>query len=170
MGTSGNPAKKAEQQVSSVADFKKKKSGTITLPSGMIVQLRNPGGLRVFMRNGTIPNALLPMVEKSLNEGTEFDQAEAASKVDEKVIEEMMGMMDTIAVTCFVEPRCWPTPEKEEDRSDDKLYADEVDDEDKMFIFQWVSGGTADVEQFRAEQARHVASVSGQPKVVDSTQ
>lgn len=36
-------------------------------------------------------------------------------------------------------------------REDDVLYTDDVDLEDKMFIFNFVVGGSADVEQFREE-------------------
>lgn len=45
-------------------------------------------------------------------------------------------------------------------RDEETLYADEVDFQDKMFIFQWVLGGTRDLEQFRKEQAASVDAVS----------
>jgi len=166
MGTSGNPAKKAaEPKISSPSDFKKRRSATLELPSGMIARLRNPGGMRVFIGRGTIPNSLMPIVKGSLESNAESGQAVAqqmAADVNEDLIQDMMNMMDEIAVTCFVEPRVYPVPDNEADREDDLLYADEIDDEDKMFIFRWVSGGTSDVERFREEQKRDVAAVAGQ--------
>lgn len=39
------------------------------------------------------------------------------------------------------------------------LYADQVDLEDKMFVFQWAVGGTADYEQFRQEQQASLESL-----------
>lgn len=165
MGTSGNPAKRGESPISTASDFKKKRAGVVELPSGMVVQLKNPGGLRIFMANGSIPNSLMPIIKESLDSGQAPEAKDAAELIQEDIINDMMSMMDNIAVACFVNPRCWPTPASEDERDDEKLYADEVEDEDKMFIFQWVSGGTSDVEKFREEQARNVASVSGLPKV-----
>jgi len=168
MGTSGNPAKAAEAKISSASEFKKKRAGVIELPSGMTVRLRNPGGLRIFMANGSIPNSLMPLVKEALDSGTEMDAKKTSDVVDQDTITEMMEMMDRIAVTCFVEPRCYPVPEDDALRDDNLLYADEVEDEDKMFIFQWVSGGTEDVATFRAKQASNVAALSGQPEVGSS--
>jgi len=48
----------------------------------------------------------------------------------------------------------------EELRSDFKLYIDEIPDEDKQFIFQWISGGTRDLEAFRAQLQNNVAAVA----------
>lgn len=45
-------------------------------------------------------------------------------------------------------------------RDEDTLYADEVSQEDKQFIFQFAVGGTADVERFREELRRGVVGVS----------
>lgn len=39
------------------------------------------------------------------------------------------------------------------------LYADVVDLQDKMFIFQWALGGTQDLKSFREEHARSVESL-----------
>jgi hypothetical protein len=48
------------------------------------------------------------------------------------------------------------------------LYADVVEMEDKMFVFQWCLGGTADLNQFRAEQASSVESVPGSQDLEDT--
>lgn len=160
MGASGNPAKKpAAKKVSSAKDFKKKTQATLELPSGAVVKLRNPGGLRVFMRNGSIPNSLMPVVSESLASGKDMDMKSAADEVDNDTIVEMMEMMDTVAIACFAEPRAYAPPEDEADRDDELLYTDEIADEDKMFVFQWMSGGTTDVEQFRAQQKSNVAAM-----------
>ena len=48
-------------------------------------------------------------------------------------------------------------------KDDDLLYVDEVEDEDKMFIFQWTTGGTADIATFRQQASTSLAAVaSGQ--------
>ena len=48
----------------------------------------------------------------------------------------------------------------EDERDPDQLYADEVDMEDKNFVFQFAVGGTADVKRFRGEQSQRVANLS----------
>jgi hypothetical protein len=45
-------------------------------------------------------------------------------------------------------------------RDPDILYADEVDLNDKLFIFQWALGGVSNLEQFRDEQRALVESAS----------
>lgn len=45
------------------------------------------------------------------------------------------------------------------ERNDDLLYVDDVDEEDKMFIFNYVVGGSADAERFRSEAAQRVAAL-----------
>jgi hypothetical protein len=48
--------------------------------------------------------------------------------------------------------------------ADPPLYTDDVDDEDKQFIFQYVVGGSRDLERFRSEQA---SAVEDSPAVED---
>lgn len=45
-------------------------------------------------------------------------------------------------------------------RDPNVLYADIVDMDDKMFIFQWALGGTRDLERFREQQQERVESLS----------
>ena len=89
----------------------------------------------------------------------------------------MMEMMDRAAVMCMINPDLHPAltdedvtawnlkhpdemvEDKEELRSDEVLYVDELDDEDKSFIFQWLTGGTSDLEQFRKQQSANVATL-----------
>jgi hypothetical protein len=49
---------------------------------------------------------------------------------------------------------------EEAEREEDVLYADIVDMEDKMFIFNWCVGGTKDIASFRDELASNVGAVS----------
>ena len=109
---------------------------------------------------------------------------------DPRQIADMMSMMDRVLVKSVVEPAvhflppcvsqktgqvCGEDPLAsihqdakasgwhvyvEGDKDDDLVYVDEVDFEDKSFIFQYVMGGTSDLERFRKEQASDVESVS----------
>lgn len=166
MGTSGNPAKKAQQlKVSQVGEFKKRLGGVFELPSGLVMKLRNPGGLMAFMGAGLIPNELMQIMQKHINSGKNVapeDLAKEVGGVDSKFLAQMTELLDNVIVKCAQEPTVMPTPENEADRDDDQLYADEIPDDDKMFVFQWISGGTADLATFRERQGSSLASLAAE--------
>ena len=172
--------KKAEEaRISQVGDFKKRLGGIIELPSGLHVRWRNPGGLRAFLANGTIPNSLLPIIEKSLKQKQGVDEAEMLDLIkDADKVAEMMEMYDSVVMQCIKEPKLWPVPteedvkknnlehpdamveDPEELRYDDRLYVDELPDDDKMYMFQLVSGGVKDLETFRQKQQINVGALA----------
>ena len=163
MGTSGNPAKKAKElKISQVGDFKKRISGVFELPSGLVMRLKNPGGMQALMAAGLIPNSLMTTITESINKGksTKPDDIIPSGGVDSSFLNEMTTMLNEIIVRCAVEPTVEPIPTNEAERLDTQLYADEIPDDDKMFVFQWLSGGTADLEKFREEHEAGLASVA----------
>lgn len=163
MGKSGNPARRADElKISQVGDFKKRIGGVMRLPSGAVVKVRNPGGLRVFLNGGMIPNSLMTIVKRALDEGkgiNENDILNAEGSIDPEMLTDMTALLDNVVVACVVTPQVLPIPENEDDRDDELLYADEFPDDDKMFLFQWLTGGTSDLEQFRLGQQQGVAAL-----------
>lgn len=181
MATKTRAAAAAEQlRVSQVSDFKARMGGVMELPSGLIMKLKNPGGLQAFIANGTIPNSLLGMIQDGLNGKSGVDATKAAKELSDDLssLGEMLEMMNTVLVQTAKDPKVYPVPTPEdlerynilhrdaplEDlddlRIDDFLYVDEIEEQDKQFVFQWVSGGVRDLETFRAEQARSMAAIS----------
>lgn len=180
MAQARKTASKAEQlKVSQIGDFKKRLGGLLELPSGLVVKWRNPGGLRAFLVGGQIPNALMPVVEEALNsrQGVEaVDMSELLKDTDN--LREMMTMYDNIAMMCMVEPRLHPVPtwddvrennekfpeapvdEPEDLRSDEKLYVDELPDDDKQYFFYLIGGGVQDLKKFREQQDKHVGDLA----------
>lgn len=148
-------------KASSPQDFKKKRgNGLVELPSGLVIKLKNPGGLGVFLKKGIIPNSLMGVVHDSLEgKKTNADEVAKSIGVDETAIEEMVELLDNILITCAVEPKVFPVPEDENDRDDDLLYADEIEETDKMFVFQWMTGGTSDLESFRERYSKGLADM-----------
>lgn len=185
MGTSGNPAVRAGLAPSSAQDFKKRRAGLFELPSGLVMRLRNPGGLKIFMKEGLIPNSLMGTVQNALDKGKEMEAKDFVKdgKVDPLLMDNMMALLDAVMVECAVQPRVYPSPseadvlvwnsEHEDEqvnlpellKDDEKVYADEIDDQDKMFVFQWITGGTSDLESFRREHATNVADLSRSAEV-----
>lgn len=60
-----------------------------------------------------------------------------------------LDMVDKVILYCVLAPKVYPAPPDGEDRDEDLTYVDDVDLEDKMFILQFVLGGTRDLESFR---------------------
>lgn len=166
--------------VSSVADFKAKQGGLMTLPSGLVMKLKNPGGLRVFLENGSVPNALMGIAQEALDKGKPANMKGVidSGQLDEEAINGMLEMMDKVMITCAVEPKVHPVPtdddllvwnkgrakssqtdDPQDLKSDDLLYVDEIAEEDKMFVFQWVTGGVTDVAQFREGLTAELATL-----------
>jgi hypothetical protein len=126
--------------------------------------------------------------KKAMSQAEESEMMKLLATDPEKIAD-MVRLMDAITVGVVIEPavrlgtyteedrRTDPDilpadadPELEgprvgdkipfSDRSNDILYADLVDDQDKQFIFNYVVGGSADIERFRAEAAERMALVA----------
>ena len=157
-------AAKTAAKASSASDFKKRKKGhPLLLPSGLTLICQRVG-LRNFLSSGDIPNPLMPIVEEALDKGSKMDVQKMISneegEVDLDMIRDMYEMVDQLVVAASVEPKVHEVPEDDDDRDDDLVYVDEVDDEDKMFIFQWCIGGTDDIARFRQEAETDLVAVA----------
>lgn len=172
--TARKPAvkKSTESKPSSIKDFKSKSKikADLVLPSGAVVRVHNRGGMRMFLKSGMIPNGLMGIVQQSIEDGTEPDMKDLFkgaddNDVDMDMVNDMMIAVDNITVECWVLPPVLPIPDDEEDRDEDLLYVDEVLEEDKMFVFQWVTGGTSDLERFREEYQSSVDNLERRSNV-----
>lgn len=155
---SGNPANRP----TSVASWKKSSaSPLITMPSGNVMRIRKIG-LQAVMATGVMPNSLMAYADRAVKKGKKQEVTEADMVnilQDPQQLAEISKFMDDITILCAEEPAVHPLPEEGVEKDDELLYVDEVDEEDKMFLFQVVTGGTTQVETFREEHARNVAAV-----------
>lgn len=175
-------ATKAEpKQATPVSQWKK--NWALEVPSGNICLVRSVG-LQTFVAMGVIPNSLAPLL---LGTGDRsVDQAVSKIQSDPQALRDYMTLVDEVTLKCVVEPEITEVPFCAEcsnpvnhpnhpmfrgaeqghvyvsgERDPEKFYVDEVDENDKSFIFQAVvMGGTKDVEQFREEQKAVMVSVS----------
>jgi len=139
---------------SDVKSFKKAREGTLLqLPSGLVIRALRVD-LQTFILRGSVPNPLMEIVSEALEKGKKADIPAMVGldegKIDLETVNEMIEIVDAVLVESVLEPKVHPIPE-DQLWNDELLYVNEVDPEDKMFIFQWAVGGTADVEQFREE-------------------
>ena len=174
-------AEGADLSVTSLSDWlaPAEPEGTkLPLPSGKVCLAINPG-MEVFLEQGLIPNALLPIVRRAVSEGRGLSpkQVEEISE-DPEVLADVIAFANRVTVASVVKPAVQMPPLwTEEDRiaglcaadlvgdpAKDKrvdgiLYADMIDLNDRLFILQWSVGGTKDLERFRIEQADAVEGV-----------
>jgi len=178
------PAKKrvpTDDQITSVSDWKAT-SGLVAkptkMPSGKTALVRLPG-MQAFVTAGIVPNSLMAIITDAMNTGKEPDMAALAQTADSAMITDIMGMVDSVTIFCVVEPVVYAIPiftvEQAESgecdssqvgqdmppslRDPDRLYVDEVDIEDKMYIFNLAGGGTADLTQFRTQLEAGVGAI-----------
>lgn len=163
-----------EATVTDTATWKSQAQGVdLEVPSGNTCKVRRKP-MDSFLRRGLIPNSLLPIVRGAIA-GKDMDETDMKDLTEDQIVE-MLALYDIIVVDCVVAPKVYPVPHWKasdvedgkcsaedvgtevppDDRNQDYLYVDEVDSDDKQFIYQFVVGGTRDLEQFRSEQSAAV--------------
>lgn len=150
-----------EKQITTAAEWKKRSAAghDLEVPSGALCQVRR-ADLRVFMKTGRIPNSLRSIMDSAIG-GKDIDTTKLANDVldNPELLDDMMTMVDTIVVECVMQPKVYPVPTQGRPREPEFLYVDEIDLEDRMFIFNWTVGGSSDLERFREEQGTALATV-----------
>lgn len=189
-GAAARQARKnsAPKEVTGASEWKKEKTQGFPLevPSGKVALVR-PVGMQAFLTQGHIPNSLREIAMEAISQ-----RKAPELKVEELTAEQIGDMLtafDNVCVFCTVAPKVAPIPKFTNDhhihgfcteeevgdeipmdhelRDDDILYVDEVDLEDKTFIFQFACGGTRNVEQFRAEYAGRMEHLLGESNMAD---
>jgi hypothetical protein len=108
---------------------------------------------------------------KSSNEvDAETVKALAANK---EQLQAAMDLVDKVVCGVVVEPRVYLVPVEDDKgvtppREPDRLYVDEVDLEDKVFILNFAVGGSSDFTSFREQSAAYVESVVAIQDLQDS--
>ena len=167
----------------------KKSAGTepipLELPSGNTALVKRPG-LPQMLASKLFPDSLTAIAQKAVDSGKgraasskTTDKMLASVMADESKLADLFDTFDKAAAMVVQEPICMYHMQKgedgkmvsmsEEDRitaavaknldPDDVIWTDEVDLEDKMFIFQFCVGGTADLESFREQLSESVESL-----------
>lgn len=133
----------------------------LTLPSGQVVLVRRPG-MEGLIAAGVLKNmdALSALVNTThirpkTGPGGRVEVAEPtlddvrALMQDEGALAEIITVVDKVVVHCVIRPVLARTPNDVTLREPGVIYTDMVDLNDKMFLFNYVVGGTRDYESFR---------------------
>lgn len=154
--------------------WKRKKGEDLELPSGNVALVKRPG-MEAFLTEGIIPDSLMGIINDAIAKGRGMSR-EKMSEVskDPKMVNDMMDAMDRVLVKVVIEPKVLGHKDSsgnvipEEARDDDYVYTDDVDFEDKAFIFNYAVGGTRDLERFRSETRASVDAVQDVDGVRDA--
>lgn len=150
------------ETVTPVQTWKKRVTeGTLlTVPSGNTALVRAPG-MQAFLKEGVIPNGLKSIIQDAMVTGLAPGADVQQSMLDDpEKLQQIMDLVDAVTVACCLDPVVVPVPHdlngevlgfNHPDRDENTLYVDEVDFNDKLFIFNFAVGGTADLEKFRSE-------------------
>lgn len=134
----------------------------ITVPSGQTCLVKRPGV------EGLIELGLLDKVDglTGLVDQKHIKRVKGEKTVDVEALakdtDSLMNVIKTvneIVVHVVLEPKLLPVPEEGTERDAEAVYVDDVDLEDKMFIFQYSIGGSKDLEKFRQQSKQNVGGV-----------
>lgn len=151
----------------------------LEVPSGNVCRVKAAVGMGAFFAGGKIPNALMPMVTEAL-EGKKPSSEELKGLIDAEGLAAILSLANDVCLEAVVEPKLHRSeytdmdavhhviPEglsvgdtiPDEERDEDLLYVDEVDFEDRMFIFAHAVGSGKSVESFRQGSEEVVADIS----------
>lgn len=157
----------------------------VPLPSGNVALLR-PIAPEAFLTSGMIPDPLLPIVQKAIHtkKGLNPKDLERQMEVKPEMVATSLELFDRVLEYAVVEPNIQMPPPcrhceqyankpqhqnrdsadyhryTEGDRDKSVLYADQIDMQDKMHVFQWALGGTSKLSNFRNELEGNVAPAS----------
>lgn len=162
---SGNPATRAA--ATPISQWKTAKPKATQLPSGKYMIYKRVG-LEVFLQMGMLPNSLMGFAQRAVEKGRgqEMTPGEITELMgDTAKILEITTFIDKAVCFVSIDPKVQPLPLNdsgevdETQRRDDLVYIDEIELEDKMFIWQSVTGGTNQVATFRTDAAAVLDSV-----------
>jgi hypothetical protein len=143
----------------------------VLLPSGNVARLRRVGPAAI-LRSGIMPDSLMPIINKAIKEGKgekieeslDIEDPETLTKITEGMDKALLEIVAEPAVAYHLRPvngsDVWEViPDSDRD-IESFIYTDEVDMQDKMFIFNYAVGGTRDLESFREQHAERVGSLA----------
>lgn len=126
----------------------------LTVPSGQTCLVRRPG-LEGLIKAGVLHNvdSLTAIVDQKHIKKAKKGQAQKVNVdsilKDPKALENLLHTVDKVICHVVVKPEVHMTPNDVTLRKPGVVYADMIDINDKMHIFNFVVGGTRDVESFR---------------------
>ena len=149
----------------------------LEVPSGQMCLVKRPG-VEGLLREGVLRDidsftALVNtehIEKKGKKAGKPADSTQAVAKLmqDPEKVANMMHTIDRVITHVVIKPRVEMTPNDPTRRKKDIVYADQIDINDKMFIFNFVVGGSRDIERFLEERDSALGNLDVGEAVEDS--
>lgn len=177
---------KAAKTVTSVSDWKSKSTGgkgiDLQLPSGNVAKVKAIA-ITKLIEADIFPDSLEQLIAQKTKSDDGKDNVTAKAPEEAQVksalsnpkeLAKLMNAVDRITAMAVLEPpvllgieNVETDPEKpakwqdipDDERDEDALYTDEIDLEDKMFIFQFTVGGSSDLDRFREQFGAHMGTL-----------
>lgn len=144
----------------------------VTCPSGQLALVKRPG-VQGLIEAGVLHemDSLTGLVESKHIRRVKGGAPEVDVKSllkEPKQLESVMSVVDRILVYVVVKPELALAWEEKDgtrteipmaDRKPDKVYTDQIELDDKMFIFNYAVGGTRNLERFREQSEAALAGV-----------
>lgn len=134
----------------------------LEVPSGQLCLVRRPG-VEGLMREGILNDldSLTGIVEeKHIKRVSGKPQVNVSSLMnDQENLDNMLHVVDRVICHVVLKPEIQMTPNDPTRRVNGVIYADMIDMIDKMFIFQYVVGGTRGIESFRDQFSETLGSL-----------
>lgn len=172
MAASTTPKKASKKSTtkerSTTRSWKRSKGEDLELPSGNVALVKRPGPA-ALMAQGLLPDELTPIVQEAIRKGKGLPPEKQAEMInDPQKVAAMLEGIDKMCALVVLEPAVtfhkkeilddegnpsgkWEIIPEDERDEEEFIYTDEVDFEDKMFIFNFAVGGTRDLTRFREE-------------------
>lgn len=160
-----------ENAPTSAGEWKKGTAGEdLRVPSGNVCRIRRVG-MREWVREDIIPDSLRPMIDQAISKGQGANTKKLKDLAsDPSKFGEMFELMDrVVALVVSMPVVIYHRYQRDgewvdipmDDRDPNTLYTDEIDDQDKIYIFNVAAGGVRDLERFRQELGSSMGSLSG---------
>lgn len=130
----------------------------LRVPSGQLCQVRR-ARIEELFKQGVLSSVdqLSKIVSGTfVGDDGEVDMEKALA--DPEGIAEGFKVIDKVVAHVVVQPKVYEPVEGEE-RDPDRIYTDDIELEDRVFIFQFALGGFDDIDRFRAEASRVVGNM-----------
>lgn len=186
---SGNPAKRAvakkapatKKPLEVSTDWGGEETELLPFPSGKVARIQRIP-LPTLLAENLLGDSLSVLASQAVERGQGMDASQIRDMSnDPQKIMDALDAFDKVAVKCFVEPNLtyykWQEGDQDPsgnpiapelvgqviqraDRQQGKVYSDRLAIEDKIFLFQVISGGSTDLQRFRGEFEQSMAGVS----------
>jgi len=160
------PAQKAPPQISSAEEWGSDDTEILEFPSGKVARIERVP-LTTLIAENLLGDSLSAIAAKAVDGAQGMDSDEIRDMAqDPAKVAEAFDAFDKITVKCFIEPEVLyykgddGTVIPRDQREAGRLYSDRIDLQDKVYLFQVISGGTSDLQRFREQLGESVAGVS----------